>query len=382
MDTTAPEHIEEGGGGVPPALRQRLTWRPPAVRGADALLFGIADRARPMLAGVARLEQWHGRFARRVRPGWTSVAAPPLDAEGRSEVEPGWAQELGPEHLRQAPQASPGLSSSAGEGELRRGGSRDIPNPVPPLELAILRETPVGPGGGAFVNMHEGSLRIESLERIFPAVERVTPAPRAMLPEETRIGENRPLEFRLATTVMANPRREVRGGFPHPGGPGESPAAGRVEREQGGAVRDGRDIVTGLPLRPAAAAAGTARKGSPAAHLPGDNAFAGTTTQPALPSKSDFRSEPQGGLEKFLEQYVVPTPMPGLAMRLLEPAPEVLHSRPPDSRERNAERQETPATAPPAAPQAPPLDINAIAERVYQTLRRRDQLERERRGLS
>ena len=36
----------------------------------------------------------------------------------------------------------------------------------------------------------------------------------------------------------------------------------------------------------------------------------------------------------------------------------------------------TAASAPP-----PPLDINAVADRVYQTLQRRQQLERERRGL-
>jgi hypothetical protein len=33
----------------------------------------------------------------------------------------------------------------------------------------------------------------------------------------------------------------------------------------------------------------------------------------------------------------------------------------------------------PSAP--PPLDINAVAEKVYQTLQRRLQFERERRGL-
>ncbi len=123
----------------------------------------------------------------------------------------------------------------------------------------------------------------------------------------------------------------------------------------------------------------------PAAHLSGGDSVAVPVGRQVV-QESTLRPEPQGGLEKFLEQYVVPAPMPGLAMRLLEPAPEseVFDQRPSDSGER-AGRQEPVASAPApqtAPPQPPSLDINAIAERVYQTLRRREQLERERRGLS
>jgi hypothetical protein len=79
-----------------------------------------------------------------------------------------------------------------------------------------------------------------------------------------------------------------------------------------------------------------------------------------------------------------PGTLPGLELRLVSP------DKQPSGTHRPAavaqEAWQTPAAAPwpppaPAAPATPVLDINAISEKVYNRLLRRQQLERERRGL-
>ena len=76
----------------------------------------------------------------------------------------------------------------------------------------------------------------------------------------------------------------------------------------------------------------------------------------------------------------MPEPLPGLEVRLV----------PPDVRPVGEPRAPADPPTPPtvveeprrAAPDgAPALDIDALADKIYQTLQRRQQFERERRGL-
>lgn len=92
----------------------------------------------------------------------------------------------------------------------------------------------------------------------------------------------------------------------------------------------------------------------------------------------------QGAIAKLIEHTARPVTLPGLELRLVSPQKQPSGTRRP-AEVAQAERQTT-ATAPlqpaaPAAPSPPALDINAISEKVYHRLLRRQQLERERRGL-
>lgn len=102
----------------------------------------------------------------------------------------------------------------------------------------------------------------------------------------------------------------------------------------------------------------------------------GSTSPPSI------LGPPSGAIERLIERTMVPVPLPGLKLRLV--APEELTVA--GERRVPAEDSRPPAldgTGPTPAGSAPPpeLDINAVADRVYQTLERRQQLERERRGL-
>ncbi len=102
----------------------------------------------------------------------------------------------------------------------------------------------------------------------------------------------------------------------------------------------------------------------------------------ASPSKSESR----GAIETLLEQTVMPVPLPGLELRLVSPGEEdssthtLQHVADADDRQPAAD-DSTPPMYVPASPPRPELDINEVAEKVYNTLVRRQQIERERMGL-
>jgi hypothetical protein len=83
-------------------------------------------------------------------------------------------------------------------------------------------------------------------------------------------------------------------------------------------------------------------------------------------------------IEALIERTMRPTPMPGLEFRLLRSVPrddEEPARR--DADEPSARAPRRPAAPPPAAP---PLNIDAVADKVYRLLERRQRLERERKG--
>jgi hypothetical protein len=97
-------------------------------------------------------------------------------------------------------------------------------------------------------------------------------------------------------------------------------------------------------------------------------------------------SEPQGAIERLIERTVMPALLPGLELRMIDP--EEHSSRADweakaDSRQQRNENTQADGqtVAPVPSPPAPPLNINEVADKVYQTLMRRQQLERERKGL-
>ena len=88
--------------------------------------------------------------------------------------------------------------------------------------------------------------------------------------------------------------------------------------------------------------------------------------------------EPQGAVEKLIESTVLPEPSPGLEMRLASPRKTGLESETVFPERSRADDSILPPSAPDSTAQ---IDINEVTDRVYLTLQRRQQLERERKGL-
>ncbi len=173
--------------------------------------------------------------------------------------------------------------------------------------------------------------------------------------EQFPISEQLSFPPRLASNVSSFPRHEVRGGFP------VSPKT-EIRRDSdtsssdlfGAAVRDTSVFVNYVSPETSLSA------GAPQGETP----------------------EPPAVIERLIERTVFPMAMPGLQIRPVRPdasAPATQRSAndTPEGRRSTMETPKGPASAPPP----PPLDINAVADKVYQTLQRRHQLERERRGL-
>jgi hypothetical protein len=84
-------------------------------------------------------------------------------------------------------------------------------------------------------------------------------------------------------------------------------------------------------------------------------------------------------IENLIERTVRPVPVPGLKIRVLDRAPREASN---DRIRNDTDQAETssprrPVAAPPAAPQ---LNIDAVADKVYRLLQRRQRFERERTG--
>jgi hypothetical protein len=166
-------------------------------------------------------------------------------------------------------------------------------------------------------------------------------------PEQSLIEQLSAFQPRLVSSVSSLQRQEVRGGFP---------LSMKAE------VRDDEDAssddLVGVSVRTTSA-------------LRNDGA---TESRSLAPSRQAEIPEPVAS---------PPMALPGVQIRLLKPD-EPASTTPPSGTNvaeggRSAIDRSKPQPPMPAAP--PPLDINAVADRVYQVLQRRHQLERERRGL-
>jgi len=163
--------------------------------------------------------------------------------------------------------------------------------------------------------------------------------------------------MRLRLSVRANPRIEMRAGFPK-----RAPQDAQPVR----ALRSERLSDEAIPSCPPSAVVAAPLRAAPQ-----------SVEIPLGPARQSMNV-----VEMLIERTKVPTPLPGLQVRLLDPP-----ARPrPNVAEAQATEEPTarerPAPASPSPPPfAPPLDINAVADKVYQTLLRRQQFERDRRGF-
>jgi hypothetical protein len=85
-------------------------------------------------------------------------------------------------------------------------------------------------------------------------------------------------------------------------------------------------------------------------------------------------------VERLIAGTTMPAPLPGLEVRLVPPEQRAVAEprTPPDSPSPPPAREEVHQETP---DRTPPLDLDALADKVYQTLKRRQQFEQERRGL-
>lgn len=328
MGTEAQEPATGQARGLPSGVYERQSWRPPALRVAESLVSRVTRGAWPV-HNAARLSSWHEQFTRRVQPwsGWSPLSLEYFPEKLSSE---------GGNALIQHP-PHPSLLPSGRRNQIEHSLSR------PAIRLAILRSIYIA---GTMTPSQGGSLAEASLKPRDQIRWRSLPIVDAPM-----------LQRRLALSVSPTPRREVRGGFPAPQPP-FAPASQGADRTK---------AVSGI---------------FPQVQQPvARELFKSSQRVPAMPSSL---REAHGAIEKLIERTVLPVPLPGLELRLVSPEKQSSPIDRPldtaDGRQPKADVSTSPTTT--SASLAPPqLDINAVADKVYQMLQRRQQLERERRGL-
>lgn len=358
MDTEAEGLTGSQIGRQPSGLHERQSWQPHALYGLESLLTGIMRHTGPFLSNTARLYAWCGQFARRVRPWWSPLSLVVSAGEGL------------PEGQMRAAQTTQVISrsESAHHTELSRvsnvrdlSGWLSVPsiplqpiqhlNPVQPprlvpalfrpaIESAVLQAAQTTPRSGSANHTELPSVPNVNDLRSWPPVFGV-PA----------------FQPALSFSVSSKSRRELRGGFP--------------------VSQPSQAMLTDVEQRKAAPAI------SPPAQQTADH------MAPLFFTAEQAAARPGptaglGALEKLLERTDLPAPLPGIELRLV--SPEILAPaarRPANDAEdgQPLKNELTPPAPVPAASPAPQLDINTVADRVYQTIIRRQQLERERRGL-
>ena len=209
----------------------------------------------------------------------------------------------------------------------------------PALRLAILR--PINTVAGTVQRKESGPLSAAASG--FSMAET-----NDLRPEHSLVEGLSAFPPRLVSRASSLQRQEVRGGFPVP-----------MAAEVRGDADTSSDDLVGTSMHDTSA-------------FRNDGA---TESRSLAPSRRAEVLEPAA---------IPPMALPGVQIRLLRPD-ESASTTPPSGKNvaegagRSALDISKPQPPVPAAP--PPLDINAVADKVFQVLRRRHQLERERRGL-
>jgi hypothetical protein len=95
------------------------------------------------------------------------------------------------------------------------------------------------------------------------------------------------------------------------------------------------------------------------------------------------QAEPKDAIERLIEQTDIPTPMPGLEIRMVSPQGQ---SQPDTNNVTGSQRQQVENSAARPVPDAvneqqQQINVQEIADKVYDRIMRRQRLERERKGL-
>jgi hypothetical protein len=391
----------------------RQSWRPPALRALTSLLSRISRRNEPFDFRAARLTAWHERFSRHSQP---LTGRPPLDLEfgGKDSQFKRLSQTAGTGALL-SPKKAPTSWANPSSVHVQRsvitaavshvqGPSTEGPSPLhPAIRLAIVRATyPAadisGQNEASWALFGGGARRLFSTE-----MNGLRDSDRLYL--QGRVV----FQPRLAPLVSYFAREEVRGGFPAspPSWPG-APDLERIRAEPMGAISEHlplsqqpvvqtrlvpslssfareevRSVFPVSPLSPIGATDIEQTSSEPVVSpsLPGWMEI-GATPSSAQPHQAGT-AEPPGPIERLIERMALPAVLPGLEFRPVHP--EVLAAQTERSKTDAVENGPAKVVEEPnpvsVGPSAPPLDINAVADKVYQTLLQRQLLERERKGV-
>lgn len=372
MTAEAAGHNQSTREALPQGVATRQSWQPIATQKAGVLMTGIGLRTAPMLENVLRISDWYEQFTRRVQP-WSGWTAMPLEFR-RMDGQP---QEI------ESPKGSDVANSEV---------AATFAVPATGLQPRTTEmhwvEPPTALPAIAAQRLSRPAIRLSTL-RIIRANTLAQPHPNdrtrvsqkssSTLPVDQLAVGDRPFSAafpsaeqpqmlpRLALSIAPNPRREVQGGFPArslPGIASEQPQA----RGASGSFRQ--------PAFPVAPLPADSEPVSARITVPSDvPAIAAQVVSPETPGPIDEES----AIAKLIANSFLPVPMPGLEIRLASPATQeerYQSTKPVD----HSPSPSIPPSPPPPTP-TPQLNINEIADKVYQTLQRRQQFERERRGL-
>ena len=368
------------------AMLARGSWRPAGVQGTQRLLAGSAARRAPMLEGARSLQAWHDALAHRWRPvdmappALTLAASAPVSTAG---ISPPLAPDDGAATARGStePGGFPMKASSRGRGAPARI-SRVSAAAARAQRLPVTAPAPARP-----------ALTVTALAAPAASSAASLPVPfRSSTPAASAAAADPMPDDRVLVAAIGRrfARREVAGGFPEaasrgPAGGAENPAAPPTAPLVRWRVVDGR---------PAADA--QLRAGARLRTSDGDSEL---RTVPALPALRADSPLPPQRTDPILDRTTPGVelverpgaseaiPPPGLSVRLVPPAEAARRlAVGDDANGRRAEAQST-RSEPlarrefPPAPARPAIDIDAIVERVQRELKRREQFERERKGL-
>ncbi len=438
--------------GLPAGVHHRQTWRPPALRGVQSVLSGIASRNEPLNRHRARLTAWYEQFARRSQPfiGWQPLTTREL---GNDDTQPSFdsvqsgdrtaRREL--QMISKDPPPDASVGKPLAQDQPSATHSHGFPaEPQTPQEPLVLRRSISGsihttaksmpsrePGRVSYPSgIPEGPIKAAAQSVALPEREATSKIPVVMSPsaggelaaEGGRLAEDR----RRAKPTAAPPKPRVEQSFVRPAvrlailRPINT-AANAMRQGELGPISSGTSVMSetndfpGLePLPISEQPAFPPRLASSVSSFPRQEVRGGfpvslkteirrdsdtsssdlfgasvrdtpvfvENVSPEMPSRQGEGSEPPAVIERLIERTVFPMAMPGLQIRPVRPdasAPATRRSTN-DAPEGGRSAMGTPK-GPAPAPPPPPLDINAVADKVYQTLQRRHQLERERRGL-
>ena len=400
--------------GVPSGTQARCSWRPLSASTALGMVSTIEARVQKTTRNTSRWSAWHARFGRRLRafaggttpemvyaapelvegaarPGDLSTGGRPLPSAGWTADASGMTHPPGdpPPSDRVGQEAAP--PSSAGDdeaprretaappGRISRGGTYAASGPAA-ARTSVGADMPVQrkvvPGFASSPAMRLASVQHKAVPGPAPppAMWLAILAPAASA-ESADGGANGDAMVapRLALSVSFGTRGPRREGYP--GVPMPRPSV-RAEQE------DSRPAPF-LLFRPSAQEQEeAAATNSVPVPLPATVRPTPPETLTPLANRAPDQTPPAPGprdaIARLLEQTGLPAPLPGLDLRIVTP----------EERDRAETAPEAPAWKPPMDRKAsgrdvagPPLDIEALADRVVQKIERHQKRERDRKGL-
>jgi hypothetical protein len=396
MAAEIPGQPPEPRSGPLSSVQGRQTWRPPAVRAAASLMATITRRHRPFVQHASRLSAWYEQCTARMQPwsGWL-----PLSLELRPEV-------LLPTEYPHVPEVVNRSSSLDSEGSGSASISTNkMPAPLAQRSAAPALHTIITPPPAA-PSLYRPALRLATLRRVHSTIAATASRGPGRHPSHTpELGLHGRVPGRNWQPLFAAPQQwahdenvpESRFPFPWARSPQEAlwrallaPLTSVPEPRLSLTISPSprQEVQGGFPSQPLPSV-----NGSETAHIP-----AAPLLAPLRITHETFLSSPlqqavarvgavsaPGAIEELMERTVLPGLLPGLELRLVPPDQPVPATHWPlssatESGQPTEEKSQSPGPAT-STPPIPQLDIEAVADRVYHTLRRREQVERERRGL-